>query len=164
MHPLCTLPMHGGIGTFPYIFRITMASATASTPPGVCYRKCPPLLVYRLRERSAPAGVDALALTTTIVSGTVPTRSDTDRRTILPPISYGPAKPSHQTPQLPDVGCAIAPHRADTATRATIHRHPAFAACLFFREADTSYRANTGQHWPVFALSPSTPCGFTRKV
>ena len=29
---------------FPHAFRITMASAIASTPPGVCYRKCPPCL------------------------------------------------------------------------------------------------------------------------
>src|SRR5437879_1236103 len=51
-------------------FRITMASAIASTPSGSAFSNRstkPPC--YRGGE---PAGVDALSLTTTIVSGTIP--------------------------------------------------------------------------------------------
>jgi hypothetical protein len=52
-------------------------------------------------RRSAPAGVDALALTTTIVSGTIPINR---RQTVaqFPTQLNGPAKPNRQTIQLND--------------------------------------------------------------
>src|SRR5688500_9641254 len=83
MYPLSTFPMHAGIGRFPYRFRITMASATASTPVLFSLRRRTDKLLANPLVESP--GVDALPLNDDHCERHRSDQSDTDRRTVHPP-------------------------------------------------------------------------------
>jgi hypothetical protein len=132
MHPLCTLPMHAGIGRCPYDSASQWRRLSPRPHPAFAIANALPACLSTAR-RSAPAGVDALPLTTTIVSGTVPIKSVQTVALFTHPTLNGPVKPSRQRQQLDHTSADTErqPTGATAPADAILHRHPAFAACLF---------------------------------